>query len=134
MRDMNCSVHPKAPVRRYRTQGPNGRAVYPQCVPRDGSPPHLLAWDALAGSRARNTMEVLIADEEAAASRLTPSELAVLHAAANGLTVSESARRLGKSSETVKTQRRGIIQKFGARNIVQVVGIATARGILTIGC
>jgi DNA-binding CsgD family transcriptional regulator len=48
--------------------------------------------------------------------------------------VSESARRLGKSSETVKTQRRGIIQKFGARNIVQVVGIATARGILTLGC
>jgi DNA-binding CsgD family transcriptional regulator len=75
-------------------------------------------------------MEVLIADEEATASRLTPSELGVLHAAANGLTVSESARRLGKSSETVKTQRRGIIQKFGARNIVQVVGIATARGIL----
>jgi DNA-binding CsgD family transcriptional regulator len=77
-------------------------------------------------------MEVLIADEEAAASRLTPSELGVLHAAASGLTVSESARRLGKSSETVKTQRRGIIQKFGARNIVQVVGIATAKGILTI--
>jgi DNA-binding CsgD family transcriptional regulator len=133
VRDVSCSLHPKAPVRRYRTQGPNGNAVYPQCVPRDGSPPHLLAWDALGARRAPIAMEVRIANEEAAASRLTPSELGVLHAAASGLTVSESARRLGKSSETVKTQRRGIILKFGARNIAQVVGIATANGILTIG-
>jgi DNA-binding CsgD family transcriptional regulator len=132
MRDVSCLLHPKAPVRRYRTQGPNGRAVYPQCVPPDGSPPHLLDWGALGARGASTAMEVRIANEEAAASRLTPSELGVLYAAASGLTVSESARELGKSSETVKTQRRRIILKFGARNIAHVVGIAAAEGILAI--
>ena len=63
---------------------------------------------------------------------LSPSELDVLRAAAHGLTTSESARRLGKGTETVKSQRRQIILKLGARNIANAVALATSSGILTV--
>jgi hypothetical protein len=39
-----CVDHPGSPVRPQRTLGPNGPDVYPQCVPRNGEPPHLLVW------------------------------------------------------------------------------------------
>jgi DNA-binding NarL/FixJ family response regulator len=61
---------------------------------------------------------------------LTPSEREVLGDAADGFTVRESARRRQKSTETVKTQRKRIMLKLGARNITQAVGIAISQALL----
>ena len=55
--------------------------------------------------------------------RLTETELAVLRAAADGLTVAQTGRLLGYSAETIKAKRRAVIAKAGARNMVQAVHI-----------
>ncbi|MDX6569349.1 MAG: Bacterial regulatory protein luxR family [Gaiellales bacterium] len=112
----SCSTHPDSFVRRYRTQGPTGPGVYPQCVPGNGDAPHLLGWlEALPGTGLRGDLEVL-----------TAAEMDVLTDAANGLTRAESAAKRFKGSETVKTQRRSILLKLGARNMAQAVGMTHA--------
>src|SRR3990170_8132436 len=55
--------------------------------------------------------------------RLTESELSVLRAAADGLTVAQTGRLLGYSPDTIKGKRRSVIAKAGARNMVQAVHI-----------
>jgi DNA-binding CsgD family transcriptional regulator len=133
MSDLHCPVHPGARVRRYRTLGPLGRGLYPQCVPADGGQPHLLAWEQVVATHPDSTTEVRVVPAAIGETGLTPSELAVLCAAANGLSTIETARHLGKSPETVKTQRRSILLKLGARNAPQAVCLATERGILIVG-
>jgi DNA-binding NarL/FixJ family response regulator len=76
------------------------------------------------------THEVRIADRRAP-SLLSPNELLVLCAAANGLTAAETAAKLGKGTQTVKTQRGQALLKLGARNTAQAVCIATESGMLT---
>jgi DNA-binding CsgD family transcriptional regulator len=132
MPNPRCLRHPSAPVRRYRTNGPNGPGVYPQCMPMDGSAPHLLAWDDQPEQSGPESVEVCIADDVASMTLLSPSELGVLCAAANGLTSIESGRRLSKGVETVKTQRHQILLKLGARNITQAVCIATEQKFLVV--
>jgi DNA-binding CsgD family transcriptional regulator len=132
MPNPRCQLHPAAPVRRYRTNGPNGPGVYPQCVPADGNAPHLLTWDDTPSKAEASKVEVCIADDVASLSLLSPSELGVLCAAANGFTSLESGRRLSKGVETVKTQRHQILMKLGARNITQAVCIATEQGFLVV--
>jgi DNA-binding NarL/FixJ family response regulator len=51
------------------------------------------------------------------------SERGVLVDAANGMTVIETAASRSKSPETVKSQRRSILLKLGARNMAQAVGM-----------
>src|SRR6476469_4359663 len=111
-----CPMHPASLVRRYRTPGPNGPGLYPQCVPADGSHSHLLSWpcDAVAAS-ARPDAGVL-----------SHSEIEVLDDAAEGMTVLETARSRRKGTETVKTQRRSILIKLGARNMTQAVAMVNA--------
>lgn len=112
-----CSIHADSLVRRYRTQGPAGPGVYPQCVPSDGGAPHLLSWrDEPASVALRGDLKVL-----------TATEMDVLTDAANGLTRAESAAKRFKGSETVKTQRRSILLKLGARNMAQAVGMMETR-------
>jgi DNA-binding CsgD family transcriptional regulator len=111
-----CSIHPGSLVRRYRTHGPNGPGVYPQCVPADGDQPHLLAWSDVPGTPA----------SRADTSGLSLSERGVLTDAANGMTVIETATSRSKSPETVKTQRRSILLKLGARNMAQAVGMMSS--------
>jgi DNA-binding CsgD family transcriptional regulator len=125
-----CPVHPDSNVRRFRANGPDGPGVYPQCVPTDGSAAHLLAWDDARPARDAGELEITVSTELAPSSVLSPSELQVLCAAANGLTSIESGRRLSKGVETVKTQRHQILLKLGARNITQAVCIATEQGFL----
>lgn len=111
-----CAVHSDSLVRRYRTQGPGGPGVYPQCVPSNGDTPHLLSWrDEPATVALRGDLKVL-----------TATEMEVLTDAANGLTRAESAAKRFKGSETVKTQRRSILLKLGARNMAQAVGMTQA--------
>jgi DNA-binding CsgD family transcriptional regulator len=130
MHDLRCPEHPLSRVRRARVAGPRGRGIYPECVPADGSEPHVLTWDQVAAGERPALREVRIAEGYAPA-LLTPSELLVLCAAANGLTAAETAARLGKGTQTVKTQRGQALLKLGARNTAQAVCIATERGILT---
>jgi DNA-binding CsgD family transcriptional regulator len=108
-----CSAHPGSTVRRYRTHGPNGPGVYPQCVPANGEHPHLLAWPGM-------TKTVVTGSET---SVLSPSEYDVLEDASVGMTVGESAIHRSKSPETVKSQRRSVLLKLGARNMAQAVGM-----------
>jgi RNA polymerase sigma factor (sigma-70 family) len=61
---------------------------------------------------------------------LTRKELKVLRLAAEGASSEETARRLRKASETVKSQRRAIIAKLRARNIINAVAIGYQRGLL----
>jgi DNA-binding CsgD family transcriptional regulator len=114
-----CPDHPGSLVRLYRTHGSRGPGVYPQCVPSGGALPHLLDWNSARETRL-----------DSVHSTLTPNELGVLEDAATGLTVHESARSRGKSSETVKSQRKAVLVKLGARNITQAVALATAQGII----
>jgi DNA-binding CsgD family transcriptional regulator len=109
----SCTVHAGSLVRRYRTHGPNGPGVYPQCVPAGGELPHLLAWPGMSRPSAT----------AAETSLLSPSEYAVLEDASHGMTVVESAVHRSKSPETVKSQRRSILLKLGARNMAQAVGM-----------
>ena len=56
----------------------------------------------------------------------------MLDDAAEGLTVAETAARRYKSTETVKTQRRAILLKLGARNTAQAVAMAHRARLLEV--
>lgn len=66
----------------------------------------------------------------AADDQLTAKELTVLRLAAEGASAAETAKRLRKAVETVKTQRRAIIHKLHARNMTNAVSISYQRGLL----
>jgi RNA polymerase sigma factor (sigma-70 family) len=70
------------------------------------------------------------ADEPTEERPLTAKELKVLRLAAEGASSDETAKRLQKARETVKSQRRAIIAKLRARNIINAVAIAYQRGLL----
>jgi DNA-binding CsgD family transcriptional regulator len=108
-----CAEHPGSLVRPYRSHGPHGPGVYPQCVPPTGEPPHLLAWGETMPAQSAKLDTIT----------LSPSERAVLDDAALGLTVAETARKRGKSRETVKSQRRSILLKLGARNMPHAIAV-----------
>jgi DNA-binding NarL/FixJ family response regulator len=61
---------------------------------------------------------------------LTEAELAVLECAADGLTVDETAAERDRASETVKSQRRLILAKLGARSMTHAVAIALREGLI----
>jgi DNA-binding CsgD family transcriptional regulator len=117
-----CPAHLGSLVRRYRAYGPNGPGVYPQCVPGDDEP-HLLAWEDLSKTSATCGEP----------SGLSLTELGVLDDAMRGMTVSESAANRSKGPETVKTQRKAILLKLGARNMAQAVGIAVREKLVERG-
>jgi DNA-binding CsgD family transcriptional regulator len=134
MDDHQCPHHPWGRVRPYRTSGPRGRGIYQQCVPANGDAPHLLEIQDPRLGRIHRGGETQLRGEvhlvHSVHAVLTPSELEVLCAAANGLTASETAHSLVKGEATVKTQRRQILLKLGARNIAHAVCIATEDGIV----
>jgi RNA polymerase sigma factor (sigma-70 family) len=70
-------------------------------------------------------------DQRAEPRPLTKKELKVLRMAAEGASIGETAIRLRKAHDTVKTQRRAVITKLQARNMVNAVAIAYQRGLLT---
>jgi DNA-binding NarL/FixJ family response regulator len=103
-------------------------------VPANGDAPHLLEVQDPRLGRVHRGGETQLRGEvhlmHGVHSVLTPSELEVLCAAANGLTAGETAHSLVKGEATVKTQRRQILLKLGARNIAHAVCIATEDGIV----
>jgi DNA-binding CsgD family transcriptional regulator len=116
----SCPIHPGSLVRRYRTHGPNGPGIYPQCVPGGDAQSHLLAWTPLRAQ----------VERESSRPDLSPSELDVLRDAAAGMTSSESAMHRQKSTETVKSQRKSILIKLGARNMTQAVAVGVGEGLM----
>ena len=64
------------------------------------------------------------------ADRLTDRELAVLEAAACGLTNEHIGRRLGISADTVKTHMKRAFRRLDARDRAQAVAIAVRRGLI----
>ncbi|HVM69021.1 MAG TPA: LuxR C-terminal-related transcriptional regulator [Gaiellaceae bacterium] len=60
---------------------------------------------------------------------LSPAEAAVLAAAARGLTVAETAAERGVSPETVRSQRKVLLAKLGARNMTQAVAMVRPRRV-----
>jgi DNA-binding CsgD family transcriptional regulator len=131
MRELRCPEHQDAVVRRCRTHGPRGRGIYPECVPADGTAPHVLSWEDATRTAPSVEIEVRLAEHMRDTS-LTPSELVVLCEAANGYTAAETARRLAKGTQTVKTQRCRVLLKLHASNIAQAVCIATEQRILVV--
>jgi DNA-binding CsgD family transcriptional regulator len=131
MRELRCPEHPESQMRRCRTHGARGRGIYPECVPGDGTPPHVLSWEDATRTAPSVEIEVRIADG-LGATLLTPSELVVLCEAANGYTAAQTAVRLAKGTQTVKTQRCRILLKLHAANMAQAVCSATEQGILVV--
>lgn len=64
------------------------------------------------------------------ADALTPPELEVLRAAAEGMSAEETAERLTKSPGTIRTQRKSVREKLRARNMAQAVYLACKQGYL----
>jgi DNA-binding CsgD family transcriptional regulator len=131
MHELHCHEHPDGRVRRRRTRGAHGFGIYPECVPSDGSARHLLSWEDASSTVSSEEIQIRLASD-LGRSRLTPSELIVLCEAANGYTAAETARRLGKGTQTVKTQRCQVLLKLRAANTAQAVCIATEQGILVV--
>lgn len=61
---------------------------------------------------------------------LTPTELAVLQAMAEGLTAEETASRRSISWKTVKSHRAHVFVKLGARNAPHAVALGYRLGLL----
>lgn len=63
---------------------------------------------------------------------LTPRELDVLKLLSEGKTTQEIARELCVSANTVDTHRRHLLEKLGARNVVDLVMTAIAKGLILV--
>lgn len=63
---------------------------------------------------------------------LTEQEINVLYGMALGETHTESGKRLYLAPETIKTYRKRIIAKLGAKNAVHAVVLAIGTGIIDI--
>lgn len=124
---ISCPDHPGAPLRRFRADGPRGRAVYLFCL-ANGNGIHRVSDEPVAPDRFPRRATPDQSPESAAVERygLSDAELEVLRHAANGLTTAETADELSKSSETVKTQRNRAILKLAARNTTHAACKAVA--------
>jgi DNA-binding CsgD family transcriptional regulator len=131
---VSCPDHPGAPLRRFRADGPRGRAVYLFCL-ANGHGIHRISDEPVAADRFPRRPGADAdpsSGAQASADRfgLSDAELEVLHHAANGLTTAETADELSKSSETVKTQRNRAILKLAARNTTHAACKAVAHGLV----
>lgn len=62
--------------------------------------------------------------------KLSPRECEMLMHAAAGLSAPASARRVQRSVETVRRQRKSAMEKLGAHTVTQAVALAMQRGLL----
>jgi DNA-binding NarL/FixJ family response regulator len=61
---------------------------------------------------------------------LTPAEIQVLQAAADGLTTARTATKLHLAVDTVKDHRARILNALGARSTTHAVAIAMRKGLI----
>ena len=62
--------------------------------------------------------------------KLTEAEMDILLQLADGMSVSESAAERGVTVNTIKTERKHLMQKLGSRNGPHAVALAYHRGVL----
>jgi RNA polymerase sigma factor (sigma-70 family) len=62
---------------------------------------------------------------------LTPAELDVLRAAAEGMSADETADQLIKSTGTIRTQRKSVLAKLQAKNMAEAVWLGCKKGYLS---
>jgi DNA-binding CsgD family transcriptional regulator len=117
-----CAIHAGSFVRRQWVLGPSGGGIYRVCTPGGDEEPHVLP--------SLGVESVLSLSDDR--SGLTPGELDVLEDAANGLTVNESASARRTSCDAVKSRRRSILRKLGARTMTHAVGMTLEHGLLLI--
>ena len=86
-----------------------------------------LEADDEATLRAQDGVEGTVSAREL----LTPAELDVLRAAAEGMSANETADRLIKSTGTIKTQRKSVLAKLQARNMAEAVWLGCKKGYLS---
>jgi RNA polymerase sigma factor (sigma-70 family) len=91
------------------------------------SPTTIAKLEARIRLRLRSVADA--APAAAAEQPLTAPELKVLRLAATGATAEETAKRLRKTRETVKSQRQMVIAKLCARNMINAVAIGYERGL-----
>ena len=95
------------------------------------SPARVSQIESRIRCRLRAAAEMVEAQaSEPQTNQLTKRELKVLELAAEGASADETARQLHKGLETVKSQRRTIIAKLSARNMMNAVAISYQRGLL----
>ena len=86
-------------------------------------------------TRARSTSSAMIARtllaEVLEGEPLTPRELEVLELVVDGLSSPAIAGKLYLAPETVRTYRKRIVAKLGARNTAHAVAIAFRRRLVT---
>jgi DNA-binding CsgD family transcriptional regulator len=127
-----CSRHPAAEIGVCNTFGADGPRVCFLCTPVGGAQPHLMTYQQATDGTALTDTAWLARRTATVSVTLTSVECQVLRHAAIGLTSAESARQLGRSAETVKTQRSRILLKLGARNLANAVSVAVTTGIVTL--
>jgi len=62
---------------------------------------------------------------------LTPAELDVLRAAAEGMSADETADQLIKSTGTIRSQRKSVLAKLQAKNMAEAVWLGCKKGYLS---
>jgi DNA-binding NarL/FixJ family response regulator len=63
---------------------------------------------------------------------LTPRELKVLKLIGEGKSNSEIAKTINRSVRTVETHRAGIMRKLGAHNLIELLKLAAAMGLIVL--
>ena len=87
-------------------------------------------WLTVFGWELHGSVVTLFERAEGAAARLPPREVAVLAAAARGLTARETAGRLGLSTETVEGYLRNAVRRLDCLNKTHAVAVAVRCGII----
>lgn len=77
-----------------------------------------------------NHLAVYANQGDAHKARLTDCQLAVLVGLASGESAGETGRRIGRTENTIKTHRRILYKKLGARSGAHAVTIAISTGLL----
>ena len=98
-------------------------AMLRRCI--DAVPPKVNAQgnECHANSTAKTEPQTIV---------LSPRESVVLACIAQGMTTQEIAKELFVSTNTVTTHRQHLLDKFGARNMVDLVIRAIAKGLVTV--
>jgi len=110
-------------------------AGFPQIVSKGDALRHVVAavWAAQAGRSYSSPAIAALQQKNGEPSRtraLSPRELEVIRLHLQGVPIVEIARRLGRSKQTVSTQKVSALRKLGVTNDAQLFTLASELGVL----